>query len=453
MQKISIKNFGPIKDAIIEINNFLILIGEQASGKSTIAKLIYFFKSLPSDFLSSYYASDKTDIDIPQMITFPTREKFYDYFGSTFHLPDFKIVYYYGGNKSMTLSLAENRRLYVSLGGDFFPHLSRVEMAAIKKELLDIRDELSHVGSVVEKVILEQKQIKLLQQLSQIVDTIFCNTHNDSLFVLAGRNATVGYSGFFEEMLNQHIRKTIENQGKQAYLHKEQTIDETLMLEFLQKVNKMRQQFNKYGDFAGIIRMQRDERKDTSKLELANGLISKILRGSYSSYESDERIVMDSGQYVYLKNASSGQQESIRILQDAFLSILSNNNVLRIFEEPEVHLFPEAQMYIMQLLAIVMNNTPYNQIIITTHSPYVLSVLNNLIYAYQIGQSHTTEVNAIIDKNAWLNPERVKAYMLSDGNTRPIIDAELKMIQAEHIDSVSSILNDQFNNLLDLDCQ
>jgi predicted ATPase len=42
MEKIIIKNFGPIEDAEIEIRKVLVLIGEQASGKSTIAKLVFF---------------------------------------------------------------------------------------------------------------------------------------------------------------------------------------------------------------------------------------------------------------------------------------------------------------------------------------------------------------------------------------------------------------------------
>lgn len=452
MQRIVIKNFGPIANAEIEITPFLVLIGEQASGKSTIAKLIYFFKSLAEDFFSSYYASERTDIDIPSMITFPTREKFYDFFGSTFHLPDFKIVFYYNENTFITLTLNEKRKLNVVICNGFFPISKRDQLAEIKKDLVKLQQDLLMANTIIERVPLEKRQLEQLQLLSSTVDEIFYNTHNDSLFVLAGRNATIGYSSSFEEMLSQHIRKTLENKGKKKYEHKEQTIDETLMLEFLQKVTKMRQQFSKYGDFDGMIRMQQEEKKDVRHLATANRLISNILRGRYSSSESDERILLDNNQYVYLKNASSGQQESVRILQDAFVSILSNNNVLRIIEEPEVHLFPEAQMYMMQLLAMVVNNTPNNQIIITTHSPYVLSVLNNLIYAYQIGQKNNTLANQIIDKSAWLNPGRVNAYMLSGGKAEPIIDPELKMIKAERIDGVSDILNDQFNQLLDLDC-
>ncbi len=55
MQKIIINNFGAIQNAEIEVNKILILIGEQASGKSTIAKLIYFFKSLRDDLFSQIY--------------------------------------------------------------------------------------------------------------------------------------------------------------------------------------------------------------------------------------------------------------------------------------------------------------------------------------------------------------------------------------------------------------
>ncbi|HAO20548.1 MAG TPA: hypothetical protein DCQ37_08820, partial [Desulfobacteraceae bacterium] len=51
MQKIRIKDFKAIKSADIEIKKTVLLIGEQASGKSTIAKLVYFFKSIKDDYL------------------------------------------------------------------------------------------------------------------------------------------------------------------------------------------------------------------------------------------------------------------------------------------------------------------------------------------------------------------------------------------------------------------
>jgi len=42
--KIIIKNFGPLKQVELDLKEVIVLIGPQASGKSTIAKLIHFFK-------------------------------------------------------------------------------------------------------------------------------------------------------------------------------------------------------------------------------------------------------------------------------------------------------------------------------------------------------------------------------------------------------------------------
>jgi predicted ATPase len=47
--KIIIKNFGPLKQVELDLKEVMILIGPQASGKSTIAKLIHFFKYVTSD--------------------------------------------------------------------------------------------------------------------------------------------------------------------------------------------------------------------------------------------------------------------------------------------------------------------------------------------------------------------------------------------------------------------
>ena len=46
MQKVIIKHLGPIKELEMEIKDFNLLIGEQATGKSTVAKAIYFFRSI-----------------------------------------------------------------------------------------------------------------------------------------------------------------------------------------------------------------------------------------------------------------------------------------------------------------------------------------------------------------------------------------------------------------------
>ncbi|MCI8510878.1 MAG: ATP-binding protein [Lachnospiraceae bacterium] len=61
MQKKYIKNNGPIKELEMEVGRFSLLIGEQATGKSTIAKSVYFFRNIKTkltDYLTQIYDSN-----------------------------------------------------------------------------------------------------------------------------------------------------------------------------------------------------------------------------------------------------------------------------------------------------------------------------------------------------------------------------------------------------------
>ena len=448
-QRLEVTNFGPVKNASIEIRPLLVLIGQQASGKSTIAKLIYFFQSLSSEFFSRYYQSSNEGVEITGDLIIPIREKFYDFFGSTFHLPDFEIVYHYDEQRYLSLSLTSKKNINAHFSDAFFTKKDFQELRGYKKMLLQLKTELASIDNVAKKVALDERHLNYLHQLADKINALFCNEHNDSLFILAGRNATIGYSETFENMLQQSIQKNIEEQGHRAFETKEQTIDETLMLSFMQRVIKMRQSFINLGNFEGMITHANARLKP--RLKLANRLIRKVLRGQYSNSEYGERIVHSGQGYVYLKNASSGQQESIRILQDAFLSIYQGNKLLRIVEEPEAHLFPEAQMATIQLLVLMLNSAPSGHLILTTHSPYTLTVINNLIYAAKIGTLHPDLANSIISKELWIPLINVSAYMLQNGEASSIIDNELGEIKAELIDEISNIINNQYDQLLQLD--
>lgn len=50
MSRLIIKNIGPIKDVDIKLNKVNVFIGQQSSGKSTIAKIISFCSWLEKKF-------------------------------------------------------------------------------------------------------------------------------------------------------------------------------------------------------------------------------------------------------------------------------------------------------------------------------------------------------------------------------------------------------------------
>ena len=316
-------------------------------------------------------------------------------------------------------------------------------------------------SSIHEQLVYEQNKIKYAQRLSKLVNALFESNQTDSLFIIAGRNATISYSELFEKYLFASIQSTLERSleenNSQAFKRKQQAIDETLMLKFMEKVVKIKDTFKKFENFEGLIESFAENETSKAGLRAVKKRIDEILKGKYFIDTYGEKIIFDqsSGEYVYLSNASSGQQESIRILQDIFMNILDNVKILRILEEPEAHLFPIAQKQLIELLALMINQNPDNQLIITTHSPYVLTVFNNLLFAKRVidkNPSVETEVSSIIPRKYHINANDFAAYSLGNQSMQTtycetIFSNEKGTIKQNYLDIVSEVLSGDFNAL------
>lgn len=79
---------------------------------------------------------------------------------------------------------------------------------------------------------------------------------------------------------------------------------------------------------------------------------------------------------IPLKNRGEGIQLSIKIAVFKLLVKIyeKNQNAIFAFEEPETHLHPSAQLEIYKAIKILSEN-PNHQVIITTHSPYIVKEL------------------------------------------------------------------------------
>ena len=49
VHRLVLHNLGPVKDCDIRVNDFMVFTGPQASGKSTIAKAIFFFRTVKDE--------------------------------------------------------------------------------------------------------------------------------------------------------------------------------------------------------------------------------------------------------------------------------------------------------------------------------------------------------------------------------------------------------------------
>ena len=163
----------------------------------------------------------------------------------------------------------------------------------------------------------------------------------------------------------------------------------------------------------------------------------------------DDKVIFKN-ENLFLYQASSGFQASIplSVFIEYFTSI--EDKIRFIIEEPELNLFPATQNKLIKYL-IDKTNIIKNSLFFATHSPYILTSLNNMMYAYQVGQIHPEKISKEIDKKYWLNPDDVSAYMMKpDGSFENILDED-GLIKAEKIDEVSKAINKEFNKIMDIE--
>ena len=206
MQKIIIKNFGPIQDAEIELKKVLVLIGEQASGKSTIARLIYFFKTLRQDLVYQIYKNESELFNYQDHLVLLIKEKFHHFFGLSLHKTSFNIRFYYSieKNKYINVSLDEHNKLKVIVSNIFLND-------DFSEKLNDLIPQINYLEANDDGIL----TAKYLDNIFKLINQLFEDKIRYSLFVIAGRNVTVNYSDLFEK--RQMLRKTSPIKDQKSY--------------------------------------------------------------------------------------------------------------------------------------------------------------------------------------------------------------------------------------------
>ncbi len=428
MQRLEIKNFGPIKELSLDIKDFTILIGPQASGKSTIAKTIFFFKSLNDDLVKYFFESiDKNNFS-KSIGTYAKsiRQKFLDYFGASTHLNGLQLKYFYTETVWISITIDTNHKYISPSFSDTFKDSFR----NLVNEADDFSQTLGHRNPSLmtskDLLQIDNEKRKFISYIKEKCNLIF-QEDRELIFIPAGRSLLATLSDQLQFINPRNI--------------------DFLMRTFLDKINIVRPIFNKsLSDIIKERRLLTQYSIDYNKTKLAEEIISKILKGKYQYDKDGEKIFFEANKYVKLNFSSSGQQESLWILLLLFIIILEKQNVFIVIEEPEAHLFPEAQKEISNLIAL-MSNVENSQVIITTHSPYILASLNNLILANKTGITNQEAISEKINMNLWINRNKVYAALVTSGQLKDIIDSELNIIQQENIDSVSRTINDEFDFL------
>ena len=429
--RIVINNFGPIKEVDLKIDKYTLFIGPNASGKSTIAKLVYFCRtwlhSIAYSFIHFLIVLDNENQPDESELFEELNKVANDLFHTIWNIEalqdDLEFCYY---------SLDVKQKLF-----------------SIRKSPEDKNEIEVHFSDNY------AIQMKTLYQIDidRIHDKLKATKNKRTLYYLvyaAGEEA--GHASAMY-ILTKGVR--FIPAGRQAFaIPKDERptfSQDYFMRGFYEYTKGLKKGFRKPISHKLLeLKTGDSPPKRIECLELVQDLTSKILKGEYVSPRDDERIYIDNNQYVKLYEASSGQQEALWILNSIYASIEQRRECFTIIEEPEAHLYPETQKALTELISLLANQ-PGNQVMLTTHSPYILSALNNLLYAHKVGKTKPDEMAEVIDPLLWVDIKDVAAYVVEDGKIRNIIDHELGIINAEEIDSASRIIADEFDTILKLE--
>lgn len=392
---LKINAFGPIKQVEIIIKSITILIGDQGTGKSCIAKLYATFKWMEKSIVSerqsiAYFESAKKIIELTKYHRIDSffRDETEIHFDSQY------LIFTYKENK-LTITKKQN----------ISPVLSKVMYIPAERSILSIAE-----GNK-----------KLLRELPDSALTFSDRFDDAKLEYSKGYQLPFGNLSFQYDPIDDAstiIGSNFDSKLTQAATGIQAALPMCLVSEYLSNKIKNKQE----------VRLTNEERKELSL---------KV-----------EAIVNNPDYSASVKEAMLKQISALNTY-GCFINIA---------EEPELNLFPASQKAVLYSLIKNNTTSEQNKLFITTHSPYTLAFANLLIMAYithkQANNQGKEVIEKLIDKQYHINPEHISSYNLTidqEGSTcSSIIDANTCMISKNDLDSISNNVTKEFNQLYKL---
>lgn len=412
MSRIKIKNFGPIKegcledDGWIDIKKVTIFIGNQGSGKSTVAKLISSFMWLEKALIRGDLSVPVLYTDFIELIEFHRLENYLqanseiEYEGTTFHL---KLLSNRKSNKKTIDAIELNEKsvklpkiMYVPAERNFLSSIENINkvsdliVGSLKNYSVEFRNaQLAHKGKSIELPINKTK-------------IVYDPKQDENFLEFDGKRLKLSHasSGFHSLVPLHWVTKYLVDFVKQS---------EKLLLELLSTDQTVR---------------RTNELKELNSLNLNE----KKLR-------SMEKRINEKYICKYFVN---------------------------IVEEPEQNLFPTSQKQMLYKLLEFNNLNVDNKLILTTHSPYLLVYLSLCVEANRLKQKANTDIlkaklNEIVPLASTIDGNNLVVYQLNEINGGIIKLKNYKGLPSDENELNNGLAdaNFEFSKLLDLDelCQ
>ena len=404
MATIQIKNLGPIKDTgLINLTDVLLVIGRQSSGKSTFMKVLCFCRWIEKKIMTSF---DKTIQAYTHNKRFTKDLKQFYRIDEIYFKEDTEIIY---DGDVVTISLT---------GVNQNAKINR------KQEAWEDRynSKLSYIPA----------ERNLVSAIQNINDT-YKAKERDSIF------------NFIQEWYEAK-----ETYGSDNKLTLSLTDDfkyySDIGLDYVVLPNG--KPITSFYASSGVQSIMPSD----VMTDYVMGVVGKVVKFSMSdlmnrlmeSLDTDVRNENVHGAHEVTEEELAPTREKMKY-QSAQLFI----------EEPEQNLYPDAQRKLVQniirhLKAVKSVGKHRSMVVLTTHSPYVLSTLNVLMAdAAAVEKKPGDErLKDVVDESTLLPTDAFSAYFINkDGVFEDIKDMEIPMLSGIDLDSVSDWVDEHVGRI------
>jgi len=404
MSKIKIKNFGPIKEGMldndgwIDIKKVTVFIGNQGSGKSTVAKLISTFTWIEKALTRGDYDIkwfSKIDRLRNQFLTYHRIENYYNDHRQIF---ESSVIEYCGDAYNIKIEYGVLLISEAEKGNYPLP------------QIMYVPAERNFIANI-----LTPKQLRLT---------------SDSL----------------KEFLTEYDKAKNE-------------LKESMRL----PINDVYVEYNKLKDIVSIggayYKLNLAEASSGFQSLVPLYLVSWYLSHSVKKQSEVMKEPMSSEELERFKNGVAEiwsndnlTDEQKRIALSVLSSKFNKTAFINIVEEPEQNLFPTSQQQMLNSLLEFNNMNEGNKLIMTTHSPYLINYLTLNVKAknvyesliekkYKLSDPEILDLNKIVPLSSFIKSENLVIYELDE------TDGSIKKLRTfEGIPSDKNFLNISLGN-------
>lgn len=377
--KIVLKNIAKIRSATVELNGITVIAGENNTGKSTVGKALF-------SVFNSFYNIDNQIFDERASSIENALDSFYIEYRGRFMSSESTefargIVEKYS---NVSIDFEELRNDLT----DFLFHSSysikRDEKKVDELQFDELVDKVADIISIPNTEILKNVVIKKLNvEFNDQVNNIYNEDPGYIELTIKDEPSFVTvFDNDIKEISFQHSLKT-----EVVYIDDPFIIDDIRprtvgyrYANYMDHKNHLRKKLYFRGHRYSII----NEILTSNKLENIYGKINNICSGEIVTTKRNSLGYkkLDSEKVLNIKSISTGLKTFV-ILKSLLENGALENNGTIVLDEPEIHLHPQWQLLLAELIVLIQKEFNMH-ILLNTHSPYFMKAIEVFSAKYAI---------------------------------------------------------------------